>query len=99
MNLRYATIYELSDIIATNDANEDLKKPENKDKTFEQLHQQYYFKLINKNKNELYETLRKQKQKRLHEKQSSEEQIEAQELESLLKSVDERFCSSQLKLF
>ena len=99
MNLRYATIYELSDIIATNDANKDLQKPENKDKTFEQLHQQYYFKLINKNKNELYETLREQKQKRLHKKQSSEEQIEAQELESLLKSVDERFCSSQLKLF
>ena len=99
MNLRYATIYELSDIIATNDANKNLKKPENKDKTFEQLYQQYYFKLINKNKNELYETLRKQKQKRLHEKQSSEEQIEAQELESLLKSVDERFYSSQLKLF
>ena len=99
MNLRYATIYELSDIIATNDANKNLKKPENKDKTFEQLYQQYYFKLINKNKNELYETLREQKQKRLHKKQSSEEQIEAQELESLLKSVDERFCSSQLKLF
>ena len=99
MNLRYATIYELSDVIATNYANEDLQKPENKDKTFEQLHQQYYSKLNSKNKDELYKILREQKQKRLQEKQPSKEQIEAQELESLLREVDKRFCSSQLRLF